>query len=172
MCPVAVAFENMKLPQMNLEDLPITYQQEIPEHYRDEMGHMNVMWYTHLFSRSFEIFADQFGFNEAYFRASHAGSFALETHVRYLSEVRIGSHITVRSRLLGRSAKRLHFMHFMTIDESGALAAIQEHVGAHIDMRIRRMAPLPEEITRRFDKLLAEQNRLGWEAPVCGVMMP
>jgi hypothetical protein len=32
------------------------------------------------------------------------------------------------------------FMHFMTIDSSGALAATQEHIGAHIDMTIRRMA--------------------------------
>ena len=120
---------------------------------------MNVMWYTHLFSSAFEQFAEGFGFGEAYFRANHTGSFALETHVRYLSEVRIGQHVTVRSRLLGRSEKRIHFMHFMTIDETGALAAIQEHVGAHIDMRIRRMAPLPSDIAARFDKLLAEQER-------------
>src|SRR5450755_4082794 len=111
-----------KFPPLDLSALPITYRKLIPENYRDEMGHMNVMWYTHLFSCSFEKFADQFGFNEAYFRAHHAGSFALETHVRYLAEVRIGQHVTVRSRALGRSAKLLHFMHFMTIDESGALA--------------------------------------------------
>jgi len=162
----------MKLPLMNLEGLPITYRKEIPESYRDEMGHMNVMWYTHLFSQAFELFADRFGFNEAYFLANQTGSFALETHVRYLAEVHIGRNVTVRSRALGRSAKRIHFMHFMTIDETGALAAIQEHVGAHIDMRARRMAPLPADIAARFDRLVAEQNQLGWEAPVCGVMKP
>lgn len=165
-------FMNLQISPTDLEGLPITLRREIPESYRDEMGHMNVMWYTHLFSEAFEKFADQFGFGEAYFRANMMGSFALETHVRYLAEVRIGMHVTVRSRVLGRSAKRIHFMHFMTIDETGALAATQEHVGAHIDMRVRRMAPLPSEITARFDKLLAEQNALGWPAPTCGVMNP
>jgi acyl-CoA thioester hydrolase len=160
------------LPPLDLSGLPITLQRAIPEEYRDEMGHMNVMWYTHLFSWAFGGFADQFGFNEAYFREHHCGSFALETHTRYLSEVHIGNHVTVRSRALGRSAKRIHFMHFMTIDESGALAAIQEHIGAHIDMKVRRMAPLPESITTRFDKIVAEQNQLGWDAPICGVMKP
>jgi acyl-CoA thioesterase FadM len=87
------------------------------------MGHMNVMWYTHLFSCAFEKFGEQFGFDEAYFRANHSGSFALETHVRYLAEVKVGQDVTVRSRAIGRSEKRLHFMHFMTIDSSGALAA-------------------------------------------------
>ncbi|MBI3837981.1 MAG: thioesterase family protein [Planctomycetia bacterium] len=161
-----------KLPPLDLSALPITYRSYIPDSYRDEMGHMNVMWYTHLFSCAFEKFAEQFGFNEAYFRANYAGSFALETHVCYLSEVRIGQNVTVRSRALGRSAKRLHFMHFMTIDSSGALAATQEHVGAHIDMKIRRMAPFPENIASRFDKLVEEQNKIGWKAPVCGAMNP
>ena len=155
-----------------LAGLPITLRQHIPEEYRDIMGHMNVMWYTHLFSMAFGRFADEFGFGEAYFRAKGTGSFALETHTRYLAEVRVGNHVTVRSRLLGRSEKRIHFMHFMTIDESNALAAVQEHVGAHIDMRVRRMAPLPPEITERFDRLVARQNALGWDAPVCGVMKP
>jgi len=159
-----------KLPPMDLTGLPITLQREIPEKYRDEMGHMNVMWYTNLFSWAFVQFGDSFGFNEAYFRANQCGSFALETHTRYLSEVHIGNHVTIRSRALGRSDKRLHFMHFMTIDETGALAAIQEHIGAHIDMKIRRMAPLPHSIASRFDEIVAEQDRLGWEAPICGVM--
>ena len=57
-------------------------------------------------------------------------------------------------------------------DESGKLAAIQEHVGAHIDMNLRRMAPMPQEILERFDALVARQNQLGWHAPVCGVMRP
>ena len=162
----------MKLPPIDLEGLTVTYRQEIPERYRDEMGHMNVMWYTHLFGCAFAGFGERFGFNEAYFRANQAGSFALETHVRYLSEVHVGKHVTIRSRAIGRSAKRIHFMHFMTIDESGALAATQEHVGAHIDMKIRRMAPFPAEIAARFDKLVEEQNRLGWDAPVCGAMHP
>jgi acyl-CoA thioester hydrolase len=163
---------SIKISPEDLAGLPITLRREIPESYRDEMGHMNVMWYTHLFSSAFEKFAEGFGFGEAYFRANHTGSFALETHVRYLSEVRIGQHITIFSRLLGRSEKRIHFMHFMTIDETGALSAIQEHVGAHIDMRIRRMAPLPSDLAARFDKLLAEQEALDWAAPVCGVMKP
>jgi acyl-CoA thioester hydrolase len=73
---------------------------------------------------------------------------------------------------LGRSAKRLHFIHFMTVDETGALAATQENVSAHIDMRIRRTSSFPASITDRFDKLLAQHESFGWTAPVCGAMKP
>ena len=37
---------------MDLNPLPVTYRAFIPEAYLDEMGHMNVMWYTHLFSQA------------------------------------------------------------------------------------------------------------------------
>jgi len=160
------------LSPSDLEALPITYRQAIPESYRDLMGHMNVMWYTHLFGCAFEGFAGQFGFGEDYFRHHHTGSFALETHVRYLSEVRIGWNITIRSRAIARSEKRVHFMHFMTIDESGLIAAMQEHVGAHIDMRTRRMSPFPTELAAKLDDLIGRQNDLPWPAPICGVMRP
>jgi hypothetical protein len=39
-------------------------------------------------------------------------------------------------------------------------------------MTQRRMAPMPQEILERFDALVAKQNQLGWQAPVCGVMRP
>ena len=57
-----------------------------------------------------------------------AGSFVLESHIRYLREVHVGNHITICSRALGRSSKRMHYIHFMTIDETGELAATFELV--------------------------------------------
>jgi hypothetical protein len=34
------------------------------------------------------------------------------------------------------------------------------------------MTPLAPELAARFDELVARQNQLGWEAPVCGSMKP
>jgi acyl-CoA thioester hydrolase len=157
---------------MDLTELPITYRAVIPEAYLDEMGHMNVMWYTHLFSQATGSLFDLFGFNRAYFEANQAGAFALEIHIRYLAEVRVGHAVTVRSRLLGRSAKRLHYLHFMVRDEGEVLSATEECIGTHVDMRVRRSVPLPEVITEAFDRILAEHGRLAWPPPVCGVMKP
>jgi acyl-CoA thioester hydrolase len=107
-----------------------------------------------------------------YMQANNAGSFALESHVRYLSEVRAGQRVTLRSRALARSEKRLHFMHFMMIDESSSLAATCEFVGAHIDMTARRMSPLAGQVAASYDRLLAEHRQIDWEAPICGSMRP
>lgn len=156
---------------MNLLDLPITAQAEIPTSYLDEMGHMNVMWYTHLFSRAVWGLFQRIGFTHDYMPANHAGSFALELHVRYLVEVRAGQHVTLRTRALNRTPKRIHYMHFLTIDDrDGVLSATGEITSAHVDMNIRRQSPFPESIAAAFDELLTAHRALAWEAPVCGTM--
>lgn len=155
---------------MDWKELPVTHRAVIPETYLDEMGHMNVMWYTHLFSQAADGLFTLFGMTLAYFEANQAGSFALEQHVRYFNEVRAGQHVTVRSRLLGRSDRLFHFMHFLSIDESDQLAATGEYIGAHVDMRIRRTSAIPRPIAELFDRLLAEHQQLAWAAPTCGAM--
>jgi acyl-CoA thioester hydrolase len=155
-----------------LQALPVTRRALIPESYLDEMGHMNVMWYTHLFSNATGGIFDLIGLTDVYCEAHNAGAFALEQHIRYLKEVRAGDRVTVRTRLLGRTAKRMHFLHFLTIDERDVLATTGEFVGTHIDMTVRRSSPLPPPLAEAFDTHLAAHSRLGWDPPVCGVMKP
>lgn len=157
---------------MNFDALPITHRATVPESYLDVMGHMNVMWYTHLFDRGTWQFFEMLGMTLAYFEDNEAGGFALESHARYLAEVRLGQSVTIRSRAIGRTAKRIHFMHFMVIDDGGVLAATVELIGMHIDRAVRRSSPYPTHIATVIDELVAEHRRLDWDAPVCGVMRP
>ena len=156
----------------DLQSLPVTHQAEIPEDYLDIMGHMNVMWYTHLFSCATMEFFRQIGMDRDYFRDTRSGAFALECYVRYYSEVHAGNHVTVRTRLIGRSEKRFHFMHFMMIDEGNVFATASEFISAHIDLSVRRMAPMPSQISSQYDTILREHQQLPWQAPLCGTMQP
>src|SRR4051794_30521724 len=151
---------------MDLTALPITYQAAIPEDYLDLMGHMNVMWYTHLFSMGAWGLFQMVGLTREYFEANHAGSFALTQHFRYLKEVRVGQHVTIRTRVLGRTEKRWHKISFMLNDELDVLAATCETVSTHVDMRTRRSSPMPPAITDAIDRLLTEHMKLPWDAPV------
>jgi acyl-CoA thioester hydrolase len=157
---------------MNLSSLPVTHRAVIPDAFIDEFGHVNVMWYTHLFTEGAGGLFQLIGLTREHFEANRTGSFALEQHFRYLKEVRLGQHVTLRSRVLGRSVKRWHTMHFMTIDELDVLAATAEVVSTYVDMRIRRSAAMPKTITDAMDRLLTEHASLDWDAPVCGSMKP
>jgi len=157
---------------MDYSKLPITYQKTIPEDFIDLMGHMNVMWYTHLFDRATFHFFELFEFGHIYHTKTGNGSFALEQHTRYLEEVKQGESVTLRTRALGRTAKRFHFMHFMMNDNNGKLGATMEIVGTHVDMSVRRTSPMPEYIAAGFDEILEVHSGLDWDAPVCGAMSP
>jgi acyl-CoA thioesterase FadM len=157
---------------MDLQPLPITWQAVIPESYHDEMGHMNVMWYTHLFSEAVGTLWNMLGMNRAYFEENNAGTFALEFHLRFLAEVRAGERITIRPRLLGRTTKRLHFIQFMTNDTRGVLAATEETVNSHADMLTRRTSPWPARAAEALDEMIGQHRRLDWQPPLCGVMKP
>ncbi len=155
---------------MDFDSLPVTASATIPEAYLDDMGHMNVLWYASLFSEAIGGFFQLVGLTRGYMEANQAGTFALEQHTRFLKEVRVGQHVTLRTRMLGRSARRFHLMNFMVNDDLGVLAATGESVGAHVDLRVRRMSPFPPAIAAAFDRYLAAHARLPWAAPVCGAM--
>jgi acyl-CoA thioester hydrolase len=155
---------------MDLTALPITHRAVIPDAYLDEMGHMNVMWYTHLFSQAAWGLFQMVGFTLDYFKTNQAGSFALTQHFRYLKEVRLGQHVTIRCGVLGRSAKRWHSIQFMVVDELDVLAATSEGVSTHVDMRTRRSSPMPATICDAIDRLVADHSEVLRDAPVCGAM--
>lgn len=153
-----------------LNVLPLYHRRQIPGKYLDAMGHMNVRWYMALFdAASWRFFADH-GMDEHYFRTRQLGGFALKHHIQYLAEVRQGDVAAVRTRLLGRSPKRIHFMHFLINETRHQLAATLESLGTHADMKRRRSAEVPPDIAAKMDATLEAHRQLPWQAPVCGVI--
>jgi acyl-CoA thioester hydrolase len=159
-----------RLTLKELALLPITNEAAIDEAFLDSNRHMNVSWYWHLFNQSTEGMQKWLGFDWAKIDEHGGGLFILEGHIRYLAEVLVGQHVTVRTRLIARSAKRIQYLHFMFNDDNQTLAATYEEVQSHMDMKSRRMAPYPDSIAKSFDKALAEHEALDWDPSVCGVM--
>lgn len=167
--------DNARPPRPTLEqvaDLPRAHQAEIPADYLDDMGHMNVMWYTHLYSQGVRGLLERVGIDREYIAGKHAGTFALEKHLRYYREVRVGQHVSIYTRVLARGGSRFHLMQYMTNDTTEALASTMETVSTHVDLSVRRSAPMPPPIAEAFDHLAAEHAALAWPAGACGVMGP
>ena len=153
-----------------LETLPFYHRATIPETYLDVMGHMNVRWYLALFDDAAINFLISLGMTLEYFDTEKSGIFALQQFIQYLAEVHVGETVAVRTRVLGRSAKRIHFMHFMINETTGKLACTLETLSSHADLTIRRTSPFPTHITDRIDAILADHRRLDWEAPLSGAI--
>lgn len=163
----------MKPPSIPLDAvtaLPCLIRAGVPEAYRDENGHMNVRHYLSLFDDAGYPMIERFGLTPEYHSQHQTGGFDLEHHVHYLNEVHIGDTVAIYLRLLGRSAKRMHYIMFMVNETRGKLAATFECVNSFADLAQRKTAPFPPEIAARIDALLAEHQALAWDAPACGVM--
>jgi acyl-CoA thioester hydrolase len=160
-CPVPLAL---------LEALPVYHRETIPVDYLDIMGHMNIRWYFELFATAGRKFSAAHGLNTAYFHSGEAGVFTLKQFIQYFAEVRVDQTVAVHTRFIGRSDKRIHFINFMINETTAQLAATFEALITHADLRIRRSAPMPARIAENFDATLAKDEKLGWQAPVCGAI--
>jgi acyl-CoA thioesterase FadM len=90
--------------------------------------------------------------------------------IHYYAEVRVEQIAAIRTRLLGRSDRRFHAMHFMINETTGQLASTLELLGTFADLQKRRAASIPPEIAAKFDAKLMADQQLEWEPPVSGVI--
>jgi len=132
----------------------------VREEWLDYNGHMNVAYYVLVLDRATDIFMDAIGVDAAY-RARVQGSlFALEQHVIYRDEVRLGDPLQVTTQLVDHDDKRVHYFHRMYHGEKGYLAASGEFLSVHVDLGARRSRPFPPEITARIERMKAAHAAL------------
>jgi acyl-CoA thioester hydrolase len=126
----------------------------------DYNGHMNVAYYVLAFDHATDRLLDHVGLGAAYVAAENCSVFVLEMHVTYEREVTAGDPLTFTTRILEVDAKRVHLQHAMYHESQGWLAATNELVLMHVDLAVRRSAPMPgaaramlEEIRGRHAEL-------------------
>ena len=156
----------------HIQQLPCYHQATIPEAYLDVMGHMNIQHYMSLFDKAAWKFFASFGMDDHYYQTTTGGAFALEQHICYLAEVKVGETVGIYTRINGRTAKRIHFVHFMVNETTHKLAATLETLTSHANTTTRRTSPFPAAIAEAIDAILAEHQQLAWEIPLCGVIRP
>jgi len=120
----------------------------LPE-WIDYNGHMNVGYYHVAFDIASEAFFELLGFTGEYREAHGITTFALESHLAFLREVKVGDRLRFEARLLDFDYKRVHFFQEMYHAEEGYLAATYESVSAHVDIASRRTAPMGEALLAR-----------------------
>lgn len=154
----------------NVSMLPTLLSRDIPAEWEDLNGHVNIQYYLALVEQSgWPMFAE-IGLDESYFRERRRGLFDLEHHIRYLAELHVGDKVSVHSRMLDMSEKRIHGMMFILNQSRRQLSCTLEYITSSADLDIRRTAPFPADIAVRLDGLIQRDKLLNWSAPVCGVM--
>ena len=154
----------------NVSLLPALLTRQIPPEWEDFNGHVNIQYYLALVEQSGWSMFEALGLDESYFRERRQGLFDLEHHLSYLSELHVGDQVTVHSRMLDRSEKRLHGMMFILNQSRRQLSCTLEYITSGADLDSRRTAPFPADAAASFDEQIRQHALLEWAPPVCGVM--
>ena len=125
----------------------------------DANGHMNVGYYVVVFDFATDAWWDHVGLTREYKTRNNVMTFALESHVMYLREVREGDPLRFATRLIDFDRKRIHYFHEMYHAEEGYLAATNELLSLHVSGETRRSAPFAPGIESRLAELLAAHRQ-------------
>ncbi len=164
----------MKPPHIALEKIltlaPPCLRMTVPDSWRDDNGHMNVRWYIAIFDDASDVLHADLGLTPEFHREHHSGTFDLEHHVQFLSEVLPAEQVAVYVRYVAQSAKRLQYVMFLVNETRGKLAATLECLNAFADLRIRRTAPWPESAAALIAAGVARSDSLDWPPPLSGAI--
>jgi acyl-CoA thioester hydrolase len=116
----------------------------LPE-YIDANGHMNVGYYTVLFDRALDLAWARLGIYSGQILARGYSSFALQSHLHYKRELRLGDALDFDILLLDYDAKRVHYLMQMLHRQERWVAATCEQLSICMNMHTRRSTAWPAE---------------------------
>ena len=100
----------------------MTLETKVNPAWLDYNGHMTEFRYLHVFGDATDAFLRLIGIT-AETAAAGSSYYTVETHIRHLSETKVGTKLRVETQVLGAESKKLHLFHRLFNAETGAQQA-------------------------------------------------
>ncbi len=120
------------------------HAEPVQDAWLDAYGHLNEAYYLVPFSNASWALQEHFGIGVDYFERTGGAIYTVESHLRYLNEVRAPALLEVASMVLGSDAKRIHIAHVLRVGDTECVTF--ECLGLHYDTQAGRTAVLPESV--------------------------
>ena len=120
------------------------HSEPVQTEWLDGYGHLNEAYYLVPLSNATWHMQDHFNIGLDYFDHTGCALYTVETHVRYLREVRAPADLKIETLILGSDAKRIWFAHQMVFED--VVRATGEFMVLHYDTREERTAAMPDEV--------------------------
>ena len=122
------------------------HSEPLKDEWLDAYGHLNEAYYLVPFTNTTWLLQNQFKIGVEYFEQTGCALYTVETHLRYINEVRKPAVINVGSIILGSDAKKIWFAHLMVVNEQ--ICATAEFLILHYSTRERKTIAMPDEVQR------------------------
>lgn len=120
------------------------YSEHVQDTWLDAYGHLNEAYYLVPFSNATWKLQDHFGIGVDYFKETGCAIYTVETHMRYLAEVRAPAVTEIEGFIIASDPKRIWFAHEMLVE--GIIRATAEFMVLHYNTRENRTAAMPDDV--------------------------
>lgn len=118
----------------------ITLETKVNPAWLDYNGHMTEFRYLHVFGDATDAFLRLIGIT-AETAAAGSSYYTVETHIRHLSETKVGTKLSVETQVLGAEGKRLHLFHRLFNADTSSEQATGEHMLLHVSHGASSLPP-------------------------------
>jgi betainyl-CoA thioesterase len=151
-------------------DAPLAlYQTKVPAEWLDYNDHMSEWCYLLLVGDAADAFFRYVGIDEDYRAAGHS-LYTAETHLHHLRESGARTQLAVPLQLLDVGPKSLHIFHTVRDVATQQEVATAEQLLVHVDTASGRVVPMPDNLRRRLEAIMAAHAVLPVPSAVGHVM--
>ena len=150
--------------------LPAYAVQAVPMAFEDNNGQLNVRHYLGIGSEGLDESMAGVGIPHNWPAQSGLACLSAEHHLTYVHELRTGDRMSVRVRLLGRSARAVHAVVYVLDDTRQRLATVFEEIILCVRLDPRASEPWPADVAANLDARIAEHAALEWQPVTSGCL--
>ena len=132
------------------------HSESLQDTWLDHYGHLNEAFYLLPFTNATWKFQDHFAIGVDYFKQTGCALYTVETHLRYIQEVRAPAMLEIETMVLGSADKKIWFSHSMIVD--GELRATGEFMLLHFDTLHKRTTALPDAVQENLQQATVDQQ--------------
>lgn len=130
-----------------------TFKINVQDQWIDYNNHMQDAYYGLIFSYAVDHFQDVVGFDKDYRSKTGCTIFVIEDHKFYLSEVKLGSELVIKTTLMDTDKEKFILHSQMLVDDK--TAAVSEMLQAHVNtIPTPKITKMPELLYNKFTDLL------------------
>ena len=129
----------------------------IPD-WTDYNGHMNLAFYIHLFDQGWDILLDKFHMGSESAKNERRSTFAVESHTKYIKEVKQGDEVDINLLFLDRDKKRFIYQLEIFSKSGKYRAATTEVCSLYVNLHSRRVTEIESRKILLIDKFIMENQ--------------
>ena len=132
--------------------------EKIISEWTDYNGHMNLAFYIHLFDQGWDVLLDKFDMGGESAKIQKRSTFAVESHTKYIQEVRQGDEVDINLLFLDHDSKRFIYQLEIFHKAKNCRAASTEVCSVYVNLDTRKVTEIEEKKLFLIDDYISKNK--------------